>query len=123
MIKKQLIYIAGKYSATTEEVVSYNVDRAIEAGLEIYKRGHIPFIPHLTKMVSDFNRMLDFPDLKWEEYMAWCLEYLKRCDALFYLSSSKGADIELIYAQKRGMKVYFSLDDIPKAEDVNEQAI
>ena len=108
-----LIYVASAYTASTEAEIFLNVDHAINTGIMLHQKGHVPFIPHLTKMVSDYHRRMNMEDLQWEDYMHWCLESLKRCDALYYLSSSRGADIELEYAKITAMPIYYNIEDVP----------
>lgn len=55
--------------------------------------------------------------LTWQDFMNADLEILAHCDALFYIGPSKGADIELTAAEKWGLTVYHSLDDVPWAQD------
>ena len=72
--------------------------------------GHIPYIPHLDHYIflemedhEAENRQNNF----WYKYdMAW----LDKCDALFYLGKSKGADAELKHAQKAGKLIFHSID-------------
>jgi hypothetical protein len=110
--QKLKIYIAGPYTNETEQIVESNVNKAIDAGIQIYKKGHFPYIPHLTYWVD--KRAKDIKqDMAWEDYIVWDMEWLSLCDAILYLGSSKGADIELNEAKNDGKKVYMSVDDIP----------
>lgn len=99
------IYIAGPY---TKGDVAVNVRNAILAAEEVSKRGHVPFIPHLTHfwhLVSP------------HEYQFWLhqdIHWLKACDAVLRLpGESSGADKEVDIAIKLGMPVYYTIDDIP----------
>lgn len=107
----EVIYIAGPYSADTDEGKRENTMAAIDAGVEILDKGHYPFIPHLTHFV---DKRTD--ELNYQDYMEWDEELLKRCDSFFYLGSSPGADAELNVAEGRGMTVYRSLSEVPHAE-------
>jgi len=102
------IYIAGPYSADTEEEMLANTNKAIDAGVAIYYKGHVPYIPHLFHFVSKRHG-----DMCWADYMCIGIQWLKKCDAILYLGSSKGADIELHLARKWGLKAFNSIDEIP----------
>jgi hypothetical protein len=45
------IYVAHRYAGNTLETLS-NIGRAVEAGVEIAKRGHYPFVPHLDCLIA-----------------------------------------------------------------------
>ncbi len=106
------IYVAGPYTAKTPADIVSNVERAIDVGIALFKKGHIPFIPHLTHFVDLRAKEKGIP-VGWEEYIRWDLGWLSLCDALIYLGSSPGADLELASAQRLGKRVFHSLDDVP----------
>lgn len=109
-----LIYIAGPYSAETEEERLANTIAAIDAGIKVFQKGHIPFIPHLSHWVDKRAKETGI-NLTWEDYMKWDEEILKRCDALLFLKPSRGANIELENAKKMGKIIYHSIDEIHDA--------
>ena len=108
------IYVAGPYTAETGAGKVSNVKRAIDVGIALFKKGHIPFIPHLTHFVDLRAKEKGIP-IAWEEYIRWDLGWLSLCDAVIYLGSSPGADLELASAQRLGKRVFHSLDDVPTA--------
>ncbi len=108
------IYIAGPYTAEDPSQIEMNVDKAIDAGVEVYRRGHFPFIPHLTHFVEIRTKHTG-KVMRWEDYISWDRSWLDKTDALLYLGKSRGADIELEYARSKGKKIFTSLEDIPKA--------
>lgn len=113
MNKKSLkIYIAGPYSAETEEQRLENVNAAIDAAVAIFRKGHFPYIPHLTHFVDERTKEKGV-DLKWEDYIRWDMPWLRMCDALLYLNNSRGANLELQEAQKLGKKIFRSVNEIP----------
>ncbi len=99
------IYIAGPYTAPTAESRRRNVDIAIDVGLRLWKKGHFPHIPHLTHFIDERATDTGVP-MSYEEYLAWDTEWLKTCDALIYLASSRGADLELENARRLGLMIY-----------------
>lgn len=102
-----LLYIAGPL--TTSGMVWDNVRKAIQAADRIYDKGHHSFIPHL----SAFQAVTSSPRTE-EEWMDLCFQMLSRCDALFRLEGeSRGSDREVLFAQKLGLPVYESYEEIP----------
>ena len=51
-MKPLLIYIAGPYTASDRQGIDRNVNRAIDVGIEIFNKGHFPYVPHLTDLVD-----------------------------------------------------------------------
>jgi hypothetical protein len=105
-----LIYVAGPYSAPTEEKRLANTDAAMEAGKEIIRKGHTPLVPHLSHFM-DPNGEFDY-----ERWMSICFDWLDCCDALLYLGSSPGAERERERSVQARRRIYYSLDEIPEAE-------
>ncbi len=108
------IYVAGPYTASEPDQAEKNAKNAIDAGIALLKKGHIPFIPHLThyvEMRARENRI----DVTWDDYMKWDSAWLDQCDALLYLGSSRGADIELQRAKSAGKTVFDSIETVPEA--------
>ena len=103
------IYVAGPY---TNGSTAAHVRNAILAGDELLARGHVPFVPHLGHfwdVISDHN---------YDEWMAFCLAWVKRCDAVLRLpGKSRGADLEVQCARQNDLLVFYDLDEIPGLED------
>jgi len=111
-MEKLRIYIAGPYTpvgSTPHKAVqkaAHNVDKAINAAIEIIKKGHYPFVPHLSHYIhtnpkcdEDFGEYYYELDNTFLKYWA---------NALLYLESSKGADQELKYVKKLDHKLLIS---------------
>lgn len=103
------IYVAGSYTADDARKVRQNVDKAIEIACALIRKGYAPFIPHLTHYVW-MHPDGDFP---YEFWTAYDMEWLKCCQALFYISPSPGADAELKHASEMGKPIYRSLEEVP----------
>lgn len=102
------IYVAGPYSAQSEEGRLCNVERAAEAGAECLRRGHLVHVPHTC------TAPLDRPGVTYEHFMAVDLDLIRNwADAVLFLGSSPGADRELACAQACNLDVYLSLDEVP----------
>jgi hypothetical protein len=106
------IYIAGPYTAATKYNIERNVRTAIDVGIALFKKGHFPFIPHLTHYL---DRRADATNnhLTWEEYMMRDLAWLEVADALFFMGESEGANMEREAAQSMGLDVYYMLSEVP----------
>jgi hypothetical protein len=109
------IYVAGPYTDETLEEMEANVQRAIDAGIHIWKKGHYPLIPHLLHWVDLRAHEIGVP-MNWNDYMLWDAPWLDHCDALYLLAESKGALIELERASEEGKLIFHSLEDIPSVE-------
>ena len=105
------IYIAGPYSGNSIEKVEGNVTTAIMVAIEVLKKGHYPYVPHLTHFVDKVKQTS--LTLLLEDHLDWGLAWLDKCDALLYIGSSRGADIELEYALSKGKKVFRSIEEVP----------
>lgn len=112
MSKPLKIYIAGPYTHKEKIRRETNVALAIDSAINIYKKGHFPYIPHLTHFVDMRAEELGIK-IPWIKYMKWHDIWLDTCDAFLYLGSSKGADRELKKAEKLRIKIFHSVDDIP----------
>ena len=110
------IYIAGPYTAETQEQQLANAYVAIDAGIAVLLKGHFPFVPHLSHWV-DMRAREEGIKLKWEDYIDWDMEWLRQCDALLFLGTSRGANLELEEAQKLNKSIYLSLDKIPSVKN------
>lgn len=118
MTERLRIYVAGPYTAETDDGKLRNTVRAIDAGIDLLAKGHFPFIPHLTHYVDRRADELDV-DLAWEDYVEWDVAFLECCDAFLHLASSPGADIEREHAREHGLRVFESTASVPIA-DVDE---
>ncbi|MHA2379565.1 MAG: DUF4406 domain-containing protein [Candidatus Thorarchaeota archaeon] len=109
------IYVAGPYTAPTVEEMEENVQRAIDTGIEIWRKGHFPLIPHLLHWVDLRAEELGVP-MGWNDYMLWDAPWLDHCDALLLLAESKGALIEFQRASEEGKVIFHSIGEIPSVE-------
>ena len=114
-MKPLLIYVAGPYTAPDRQGINRNVDQAIDVGIEIFNKGHFPYVPHLTDLVDKRARELG-KELSWEDFMAWDAPWLKVCDALIFVGESRGANIELEEAKRLGKTIFYSSSEVPRLE-------
>lgn len=106
------IYVAGPYTAPTLAENEAHVLRSIDISLALLAKGHFPFIPHLTHYVEMRAKERNIR-ISWEEYMRWDEQWLRQCDALFYIAPSRGADMELGLATKFGLTIFRDLAEVP----------
>ena len=117
-----LILIAGPYRSGTNDhpkLIKRNLDNLEAMALPIFRKGHVPMIGewvalplmHLAgskKMGDDVWNEIQYPVAH---------RLLEKCDAVLRIAGeSKGADQDVEIAKQRGLKVYYSLDEIPEIE-------
>jgi len=110
------IYLAGPISADSDEVVFANCQRAVDAGIELMRKGHFPFVPHLSLWTNTRAKVKFGIEFTWEQWMELDDAFLQCCDALLYLGSSRGADQELERAKELGLQIFYSVDEVPEVE-------
>lgn len=96
-----IIYIAGKYSGEIDK----NIADARRVAIKIWEAGHVALCPHLN--TANFEKDCT---LEYDGYIKGDLKLLERCDAILMLKGweeSQGAQIELEYAESRGLPVYY----------------
>lgn len=101
------IYVAGPYSAPTEEETLANVQKCINVARVLIILGHNPYVPHLSHYVDEG---VNFGYDKW---MVLTEEWLRCCDALYQVAPSPGAERELVLAEELGKPVYLKLEEVP----------
>lgn len=110
------VFISGPLTdggrASNAEMIA-NMEMAVLAGIECIKKGHYPFIPHLSLITHKVAKEQGF-EIPWSSWMDIDHSFLRTCDAILSLGSSKGADIELSEARDYKLKIFTSVDDIPE---------
>lgn len=100
------IYISGRISGTKD-----HRERFARAAETIRAKGHEAINP------AEMNRILNPATTTWEEFMLADLGLLRACAAVVFLPgwrNSRGACIEYREAKKLGLKIYTSLEGIPR---------
>lgn len=104
--------MAGPYGDNNPKwKIAENVQRADAAGRTIAKKGHTPFIPH--KQTWHWE---DDKELKKDDFLRIDLEWLSLCHAILLLpnwETSEGAKREKTEAEKLGLLVFYSADELP----------
>ena len=136
--KRLLVYVAGPFSAPTEQGILVNLDRAILAANTVIARGHHPYLPHLTYYNAAHwsnpfgSGLAGQNDRRWIDVDApWVL----LCDAIYIMPTayesktvtengatytervwkSRGAMHEYQEALKAGRKIFWSVEELPEA--------
>jgi hypothetical protein len=112
---KLKIYIAGPLSAPTKHGMLDNIQKAFDVALEIAKKGHIFYLPHLSFFFDEYAQEKEV-SLPWEYWMEFDKYWIEQSDALFFIGSSPGADKELEWAKEMGKQIFYSLDEVEAVE-------
>ena len=111
------IYVAGPYCPKdctihdASRIAQHNTDKAIEVTNALIEKGHFVFTPHLSHYVHiHYSCKRDYGYWWYDEDMTFLKHW---ATALFFIAPSNGANAELAYAKKLGLKIYYKLDDVP----------
>ena len=107
-----LIAVAGPYSADTAEARQRNLDAMNLAAAEVLKLGHVPVIG--VNAALPVVAFFDEP-LRYEAIMTISLAVVDKCDAILIISESPGVDRERNLIRGKGLPVYTSINEIPRA--------
>jgi hypothetical protein len=116
-----MILIAGPYRSGTNDdpvLIQKNMDHLESVALPLFRMGHVPMIGEwvaipLLKLAGS-KRPGDEPFQEIQYPVAHRL--LEKCDAVLRLEgASTGADNDVKIAKERGLKIYYRLEDVPKA--------
>jgi Domain of unknown function (DUF4406) len=109
MDEPMLIFVAGAYSSDDAVKREINVTAVHLIVKELIKKGHLILECH--SLEHAFH-----PDgeLSHAHFLRQTLAWLNRCDALFLVSSSPGANLEVARAEKLGLRIFRNLDEVPE---------
>lgn len=107
-----VVFIAAPYTADRMKDIELNVELAMDAGIQLMEKGHSPIVPHLSHWMDLYGTVygVSFPYERWLEYT---MSLVGRCDSLLYLAPSPGADRELELAERLGLRIFRSLEEVP----------
>lgn len=117
-----LILIAGPYRGGTNDdpiLIEKNMRNLEAMALPIFDKGHIPLIGEWVALpLMKLAGSKQIGDAVWDK-----IQYpvahglLPKCDAVLRIpGESKGADQDVKIATQLGLKIFYSLDEIPNAE-------
>jgi len=116
-----LILIAGPYASGTDgdpELMRRNLKRLEQAAWPIFEAGHVPMIGEWVALPVLESAGATGPDdpLAARVMYPTAERLLQHCDAVLRLpGESRGADQDVALARERGIPVYTSLEQIPRA--------
>ena len=120
-----LILIAGPYRSGTNDdpaLIQQNLDNLEAMALPIFRKGHVPLIGEWIALpIMKLAGSKTIGDEVWDEVQyPVAHRLLEKCDAVLRIEgSSKGADQDVAIAKERGLKVYYSLEEIPNATEAS----
>jgi Domain of unknown function (DUF4406) len=105
-----IIGVAGPYSAATAEQKQRNLEAMNEAAARLLEMGHTPLIGvNAALPVLEQAQVTD----RYEAIMRISLAVIDQCEALLLIGESPGALKERDLILKKGLPVYFSLNEVP----------
>ncbi|HKR58569.1 MAG TPA: DUF4406 domain-containing protein [Pyrinomonadaceae bacterium] len=107
-----LIAVAGPYSADSSETRQRNLDAMNQAAAEVFRLGHIPVIGvnAALPVVAFFSEQH-----RYEAMMTISLALVDKCDAILVIGESPGVNRERDLIRAKGLRVYESINEIPRA--------
>lgn len=115
------VYVAGPYgpknvSLHDAAVVAHrNTMSAINAFWALVAKGHEPYVPHLSHFLH-IHQPLDNVPPPTEFWYKFDITWLSFCEAIFMIEgweNSTGAKAELEWAKEHGLKVFYSIEEVP----------
>jgi hypothetical protein len=109
--ERLVVYVAGPVSPSAEGTTAQHYERAKAVAQTVIDAGHAPILPHF------FVHLHDCRPRDYEEWMAIDGALLLKCDVLLRMQgASKGADREVTAAIKAGIRVVYSVAELPPLE-------
>lgn len=109
----KVIYISGPYrDERGEYYVDQNIQMARAYALSVWRMGGVALCPHMNTSLFGGAEGLD--DHVW---LKGDLTLLGRCDAIFMINRwqiSRGAKIELRYAQEHSIPALYSIEEVAR---------
>ena len=119
------ILIAGPYRSGTNDdpkLMQLNLQALQSVALPLFRKGHIPIVGEWVALPLIYLAGSKRPgDEAWEEIQyPVAHKLLEKCDAVLRLpGASKGADEDVRIAKERGLKIFYSLQDVPTIVEQN----
>ena len=116
-----MILIAGPYRSGTNdnpELMQQNLRKLESVALPLFRLGHTPMIGEWVALpLLNVAGSAKPGDEAYEEILyPVAKRLLEKCDAVLRIEgASKGADEDVRIAKERGLKIYYSIEDVPHA--------
>lgn len=115
----KVVYIAGPFRGKSAWDIECNIRRAEKLALEVWRNGIAALCPHTNTRFFQGAA----PDDVWLE---GDLELLSRCDAVLMTpdwARSSGARAEEEFANKHGIKVFYSIFDLIRWDTTGDMSM
>lgn len=110
--KRPFVFVAGPYTALTEEEVKRNIQKAIDIGRILFEKGYYPIVPHL--LIREYYNTEDKHGIfGYESMMLYTQSLISKCDIFLIIDHSPGADREWKFAEGLDMNIYFDVNQLP----------
>jgi hypothetical protein len=104
-----IIGVAGPYSADSAEQRQANLDAMNRAAAKLLERGHIPLIGvNAALPVVEQAGNID----RYKAIMEISMAVIDQCEAILIIGESPGANRERDLVLGKGLRVYYSVDEI-----------
>ena len=103
-MKRLRVYVAGPLTAMTDAGMEANVRNAMQVADELMKRGHAPFVPHLSHFANAVHPHA------YREWLEVDFAWVTRSDVLFMIADSPGTRQEVMVAAACRIPVVRSLE-------------
>lgn len=129
MTQSMMILIAGPYRSGTGDdpaKMAANLARLEAAAFPIFEKGHVPMIGEWAALPILRGAGGGTPGSETYDLVMHPTAHrlLARCDGVLRLEgASTGADKDVAIAQARGIPVWTSVEDIPKATSATDSSI
>lgn len=102
------IYVAGPITGISPDIRAFNYDAGNAAGKMLLELGHLPFVPHRYETKND-------TDTEYEELLNLDFSIIEQwAQALYVIAPSPGTSREIDLAQKLGLPIYRSMNEVPQ---------
>jgi hypothetical protein len=120
-----IILVAGPYRSGTHndpQLIAKNLARLEQFSLQVYKAGHIPLIGEWVALpIAKQAGSSHVGDEISEQFLYPVANRLiQRCDAVLRIEgASKGADEDVRLARRRGLPIYFDIEEVPALNSIS----
>ena len=115
------VYIAGAMSDPDCIEFLMNLNRGIRASKDLLLMGYAPYSPFID--FQFFLALIGDEYITGEMIKNYSLAWLEVSDAILVLPNhhtSKGTQAEITRAKELGIPIYYSLEELKRAETINE---
>lgn len=96
-------------------VMKHHVDDAVSVAIALIEKGHYVYVPHLDYYIHIHHTAKRDFGTYW--YLLGVTFIEDWANAFYYISPSPGTNMECDLAEKKGMPIYYELDDVPTVRD------